>query len=242
MLRNIPQTASSRFSWPHRPAVSSQRMVGRGHRHVGEVERSLELAQRIFNPHFVLAEVENLMLRGDPPYNWGPEELADGEVDPLEVWRHYRNKWSLVGVPLNPMFLRLDGCFLCAWCSGSNKFAPFFDDIHYRLRNDDVVAEDAEPLSHWLIHGSREGRSPSAFLRVRDGFGAQDTAGDFDRFLFSNCSAFLRGAFVTGSEKRHDQLLHSLYGLTFCGCVHEDHEAASSWCKKLLASFDGEQQ
>jgi len=43
----------------------------------------------------------------------------------------------------------------------------YFDDQYYLLNNPDVRKADMDPLSHYVLHGWREGRNPSALFDVR---------------------------------------------------------------------------
>ncbi|PIU08118.1 MAG: hypothetical protein COT28_21570 [Methylobacterium sp. CG08_land_8_20_14_0_20_71_15] len=42
-----------------------------------------------------------------------------------------------------------------------------FDEAYYRWRYRDVAEADIDPLTHYLEHGWREGRDPSAYFSTR---------------------------------------------------------------------------
>ena len=183
----------------------STQLARPNHVHTGEIVRSFKLLNDLFNPYYVKAAVlDRVESHGDV------EGMLEDSGSSL--WDHYINYWAILGVPVNAIFKSTEGCFVCAWLTGDEYLAPFLDSSYYLLRNSDVLREKDDVLSHWLLHGYSDGRSPSLPL-VMSGERSNDLT-----FQYDNCAQFLTRSFDIRSTPHLESLMHGLYDVRNCGC------------------------
>ena len=197
-----------------------------GHVHVGEICRSLSLLQDLFNSDYLIARLfESASIETSATSS----KLEALRGNPDEIWRIYLDRFAYQGLAVSPLFLDSEKCFVCAWLSGDEEIAPFFDSKYYSLRNIDVVIEQPDYLSHWFLHGLRDGRHPSSVLKISPRWMEMQSP-DVLLSQFPNTSAFLRTIFETGSQHRLDALLHSFYKMSGCSCENNSRLLNQKWC------------